>query len=177
MGERFFVESQIETDAPVAEERGQPFLETAAADVLPGMVVDGENRAVAASQAGVDELMLDGVRPQVHQFSMCRLGQQEIMQELGTVPGRNRLDGFELEDRSIGAQQIQEIGLAEAIEGNFDRHFGPRVPATNERSLAGRSSHGKGVRGLGVPQTPAPSPRRRCRRTPAGSGDGSCKKG
>src|SRR5207249_4939137 len=125
VGERFFIELQIQAGPPVPQQRGQHFLEGPGAGraVFPKRVLDFEPDAVIAGQRRIDELMLDAFLSEIDQLSMAEFGEEQIMKELRRVPRGDGLHRLELEGAAASDQHVKILDFLERGVDDLDREF------------------------------------------------------
>src|SRR5438046_6090145 len=125
MGQRLFVELQIQARAPVPQDRCEHFTEAIRPRraIVPTPICYIELDPVLAQECCIDEFMIDASISQIDQFAMPQFGEQQVMEKLGRMPRSERLHGLELEGATPIDQNIKILNLLERAMSDLNRNL------------------------------------------------------
>ena len=89
--------------------------------------MQGEAPPLGGRHRRVDELMLHLARAKIDELAVCEVEQQQIIEQLGPVPGSKVLDGLELKQRSFGSEDIEKVSLGERAVRHVHLCFQPHA--------------------------------------------------
>src|SRR5262245_10726984 len=138
MCQRFFIQAEFQRSAPILEQRKEDIPERLPTRHLltPVSRRDAESELVTATKWAVHELFRDSFRTHIYQQTMFQICQHEVMEKLRLVPLAQRLCGLELNDRSRGKENIEEICLRESLMIYANRRLQDQVvPPDRQRLL------------------------------------------
>jgi hypothetical protein len=117
MREGFLVETNIKAHAPVSQHGNDQIPKDApSADNTEVPVLHSEVNPILPSNRSIYELMLHRFQAHIHEFAVLEFREQQVVQQLRTVPVGQRFHSLKFKQRSAAEKQIQVVCLAETLK-------------------------------------------------------------
>lgn len=107
------IRTDLQSQAPIGEQLEQGLKEQLGAGDgwIPTGFVHHKPSAISARPSCVNEFVFDGSGPQVDEFPMAEIQQEQVVQKLRPMAGMQCLDRLQLEDHPVRHKEVQEVRL------------------------------------------------------------------